>query len=42
MSVSYSDMSRDVDAIPMINKDDDTPGFNISYLVRLELFQTGF
>lgn len=42
MSVSYSDMTAEIDAIPMINKEDSTKGFEVSQLLRLELFQTGY
>jgi hypothetical protein len=42
LSISYEDMTSDVDPIPIINKEDESPLFNISHLIRLEIFHTGF
>lgn len=42
LSISYQDMTADVDPIPIINKDDPAPQYNINHLIRIELFHTGF
>lgn len=42
MSISYSDMTDDIDAIPVIDKNESNSNYNINYLIRIEVFHTGY
>jgi hypothetical protein len=42
MSVNYSDLCREVQVVPVLGEDGKDEEASIDYLLRLELYQTGY
>ena len=40
--MGYGDLLDSVDLVPVFNKDEPAAAFNVAYLIRFELFHTGF